>query len=108
MKKETRSFRVDGGGGGAFAPAPAPGPPARGIALVTWILLKACEPHVVLATLSALAVVTFINVSTWIYLLKMYVATTAVLAPVLAAGRAYRTIRKGAVEREFDRWFKPL
>lgn len=108
MKKETRSFRVDGGGGGEFAPAPAPGPPSRGIALVTWILLKACEPHVVLSTLSALALIAFINANLWILLLKMYVAAIAVLAPVLAAGRAYRTIRKGAVEREFDRWFKPL
>lgn len=108
MKRETRSFRVDGGAGGAFAPAPAPGPPARGLALVRWILLKACEPHVVLSILSALVFLSFINHGIWILSLKIYVTGMAVTAPFLAAGRAYRSIRRGAVESEFDRWFKPL
>ena len=53
LKSSTASYRVEGGSGGKPAP-PAPWP-RRGLGMLTWPAYKACEPHVVLLGLTALA-----------------------------------------------------
>jgi len=105
LKRETGSLRVDGGGGGR--PSPPPPWPRRGRAALTWPLFKACEPHVVLMALTFLALLAVVAPSTWLGLWRIGVVGMAVLAPVLAIGRAARAIVRGTIEAEFDRWFRP-
>jgi hypothetical protein len=104
LKREHRTFRVDGGSGGR--PAPPPPWPKRGRAALTWPAFKACEFHVVLIALTFLAVVALIAPALWLTLWRAGVVLMAVLAPLLAFGRALRVVTRGAVETEFDRWFQ--
>ena len=54
LKRETSTtYRVDGGSGGR--PSPPPPRPRRGPGALAWPAYKACEPHVVLLGLTALA-----------------------------------------------------
>lgn len=105
LKKENRTYRVDGGAGGR--PAPPAGWPRHGHGLLTWPLYKACEPHVVLVVLTALALLASMLPATWEASWRLGVVGMAVLAPMLALGRAARAIARGTVAQEFDRWFRP-
>jgi hypothetical protein len=106
LKRETSSFRIDGGSGGRPSP-PAPWP-RRGRAAWTWPLYKSCEPHVVLLGLTVLALVAILAPPVWSVLWRGAVGTMAVLAPALALGRAARAVTGRTVSLEFDRWFQPL
>lgn len=106
LKAATHSYRVDGGSGGRPAP-PAPWP-RRGIALLTWPAYKACEPHAVLSGLTGLAAAAVAAPSIWPVLWRGSVLGLAVVAPVLAVARIARAVRRGAVDEEFDRWFRPV
>ena len=97
LKRETGTFRVDGGSGGRPSP-PAPWP-RRGRAALTWPAYKACEPHVVLIGLTALAVLALVAPALWLMLWRGGVGVMAVLAPALAFGRAARTVTRQAVSR---------
>lgn len=105
LKREGQSYRVDGGAGGAPEP-PAPWP-RRGLGLLTWPAYKACEAHVVLLGLTLLAALAIVAPDGWLLGWKLAVAGMAGLAPLLAVGRAWRAVRRGAVEDEFGRWFRP-
>ena len=59
LKRETRSFRVDGGSGGR--PAPPSRWPRSGRGRLTWPAYKVCEPHVVLLGLTGLAAVAIVS-----------------------------------------------
>ena len=104
LKRETRSFRVDGGSGGR--PAPAPPRPSRGIGRWTWPAYKACEPHVVLLSLTAATPLAWLAPGAWSWSWMLGVAGMAILAPTLAVGRTARAVRRGSVAEEFDRWFR--
>jgi hypothetical protein len=71
-----------------------------------WPALKACEPHVVLLGLSALAVAAVLAPPLWLALWRGAVVGMAALAPLLALGRAARSVRRGEAENEFGRWFR--
>lgn len=105
LKRETATYRVEGGSGGR--PSPPAGWPTRGRAALTWPAYKACEPHVVLIGLTVLALLAMIAPPLWLRLWRITVAVMAVLAPTLAFGRAARAVSRAAVSREFDRWFRP-
>jgi hypothetical protein len=105
LKRETRTYRVDGGAGGR--PAPPDRWPRRGRAALTWPLFKACEPHVVLLTLSAIALAGLTHEPLLAPSWRAYVACMAVLAPLLATARAARAVRRDGPGTEFDRWFRP-
>jgi hypothetical protein len=105
LKRETRSFRVDGGSGGRPMP-PAPWP-RSGRGFLTWPAYKACEPHVVLLGLTALAAAAVASPASWIALWEAAVLGMAGLAPALAAGRIARSVIRGGSEGEFARWFVP-
>lgn len=106
LKREAGSFRVVGGAGSR--PAPPPAWPRRGLGLLSWPALKACEPHVVLAGLTVLAVLAVIEPRGWLAAWRLAVVGLAVIAPTLAAGRLAREVRRGAAADEFDRWFQPM
>jgi CDP-alcohol phosphatidyltransferase len=105
LKREDGSYRVAGGAGGR--PSPALPWPRHGRAALTWPLYKACEPHVVLLGLTALALVAVVSPSAWLVLWRGGVGVLAVLAPALAVGRASRAVVRKAVGAEFELWFRP-
>jgi hypothetical protein len=105
LKRENGAFRVEGGSGGRPSP-PAPWP-RHGRAAWTWPAYKACEPHVVLLGLTALAVVAVFAPGVWMILWRGAVLIMAALAPLLAAGRVARAVTRRTVSAEFDRWFRP-
>jgi hypothetical protein len=105
LKRETRSYRVEGGSGSRpMAPAPWP---QKGIGMFTWPAYKGCEPHVVLIALAGLAAMAVFAPATWPIAWRFGAGVMAVMAPLLALGRASRAITKCAAEREFERWFQP-
>jgi hypothetical protein len=106
LKSTKGSYRTDGGAGGRPQP-PAPWP-RKGIGALTWPLYKACEAHVVLMTLTALALFAVAAPGLWLSLWGAWSALMAVLAPSLGIARAARSVRRGSVEEEFARWFRPL
>jgi phosphatidylglycerophosphate synthase len=106
LKAAKASYRVDGGGGGRPRP-PSPWP-RRGLPALTWPAYKACEPHVVLIGLTALAVAAIVAPAPWLTLWRGGVLAMAFLAPMLAIARIARAVRRGAVEDEFARWFRPI
>jgi phosphatidylglycerophosphate synthase len=106
LKAASASYRVDGGSGGRPRP-PAPWP-RRGLAALTWLAYKACEPHVVLLGLTALALGAITSPWLWRTLWRGGALAMAFMAPLLAIARIIRAVRRGAVEEEFSRWFRPV
>jgi hypothetical protein len=106
LKRETGSFRVEGGAGGR--PAPPARWPRRGIAAITWPACKLCELHMVLTATLLLAALAVAAPQGWLAAWRVYVLTMAAIAPALAAGRVARAVRRGSVSEEFKRWFQPL
>ncbi len=105
LKRETHTYRVDGGSGGRPAP-PSPWP-RRGLGVITWPAFKLCEPHIVLIILSVLGFLTFLAPIAWFQLWRGYVIIAAMLAPTLAFGRISKAVRRSSVEHEFAEWFQP-
>jgi hypothetical protein len=105
LKASTASYRADGGSGGRPRP-PAPWP-RRGPAAFTWPAYKACEPHIVLLGLTAMAFAAIGAPALWLILWRGGVLAMAILAPSIALARIVRAVRRGAVEDEFARWFRP-
>ncbi len=106
LKAATGSYRVDGGAGGR--PQPPAAWPRRGLAAITWPAYKACEPHVVLLGLTVMAALALGAPSIWLTLWRVGVVAFAGLAPLLAIARIVRSVRRGAVEDEFARWFRAV
>ena len=106
LKASKRSYRVDGGSGGR--PAPAAVWPRRGKGILTWPAYKACEPHVVLIALTGLAALACVLPGFWREGWRWGVRGMAVLAPLLAVARASKAVKAGAIEGEFNRWFRPI
>ncbi len=94
LKRESRSFRVDGGSGGR--PVPPPPWPRRGRAAVTWPAYKSCEPHVILLGLTLLGMLAVVVPPCWDVAWRGSVRLMSVLAPVLAVARAARAITRDA------------
>ena len=105
LKRETGSFRVDGGSGGR--PSPPACWPRRGRAALDLARVQGVRaprrpdrtdgPGAAGAGRSPL----------WLMLWRGGVGIMAVLAPALAFGRAARTVTRQTVSEEFDRWFQP-
>ncbi len=106
LKSTTQTYRVAGGSGGAPAP-PAPWP-QTGWGRAAWPVYKSCEPHVVILTLTLIAVFAVVSAWWWRILWIGYVVLMAGLAPLAAALRVARTVRGGAVESEFATWFQAM
>jgi hypothetical protein len=76
------------------------------VGLFTWPLFKLNEPHVVLLSLTALAVVAPVSPPHWEMLWEGYTILVASLAPALAGARVRKSVTRGATEEEFARWFR--
>jgi len=106
LKSVNGRFRVDGGAGGRPQP-PMPWP-RRGRAALSWPAYKACEPHVVLLALSALALLAILVPSAWLWVWRISVIAWAILAPALGIARIAQSVVHNKVEAEFSLWFRPL
>jgi len=106
LKSATESYRVDGGSGGR--PSPAPGWPRRGLGVASYPAYKACEPHVVLLSLTGTALLALVSPWAWEWLWRVYVVGMALGAPLLGAARIQRAVTRRATETEFQAWFQPL
>jgi hypothetical protein len=104
LKRDTHTFRVDGGAGERPAP-PSPWP-RHGIGVLTWPLYKACEPHTALLGITLLGLVLACAPTLGFALWRDSVRLMAILAPTLAVARVARTILRDTVQTEFDRWFR--
>jgi len=104
LKASTGSYRVEGGAGGR--PAPPARWPRRGVGMLTYPAFKACEGHVVLVGLTVLAGLALVVPAIWLEAWRWSVRGMMVLAPSLATLRVARSIRAGASEAEFARWFR--
>lgn len=105
LKSTPASYRVRGGAGGRPRP-PAPWP-RRGWGAFSWPASKICEPHMILLELTLLAALACLWPAAWLRALPAWIVAHALLAPLLAALRAAKSIRRGSVEAEFALWFRP-
>ena len=103
LKRETRLSRVHGGGGGRPSP-PTPWP-RSGLGIVTWPLFKLCEHHVVLIALTANACLMAISERLGYLAWTALVVGFAMLAPLLAVARVWRSIQRGGLRSEYIAWF---
>lgn len=105
LKRGARTYRVASGSGAR--PTPPARWPRRFPGLLIWPAYKACEPHVVLVSLSLIAILTLAPGPAWRQALVAYTIFMALLAPLLAIARTTRAIRRDDPSAEFDRWFQP-
>lgn len=75
---------------------------------MTWPLFKACEPPTIWIALAILGTVAVLAPTAWIAVWRGFVGAMAILAPILAVGRAARAVRGDSPGAEFGRWFRPL
>ena len=106
LKASAGTYRVVGGAGGK--PSPPDPWPRSGRGMFTYPAFKACEGHVILIALTGLAGLALVAPSAWLNAWRWGVLGMSVLAPSLAIARIVRAIGGGAVESEFDRWFRPV
>jgi len=103
LKRLEGELRVIGGGGGR--PAPAPPVPAGWLRRIAWLGRKACEAHVMVNLVAALAVATWFMPG-WQILRGVYVALMALAALSLAIVQIVRNLRRQAAESEFAAWYR--
>jgi hypothetical protein len=105
LKRVRGELTVAGGGG--ERPVPPPPFPRRWNALPRYAARKACEIHVVMNCLSALAVVGLCWDEIGLAMLRGYLALMAPLALTCATAMIVQSMHQSAAEREFKRWFRP-
>ena len=93
-------------GGGGFQSRPQPPMPRELCKLVGWSVRKACEGHVVMNTLTSLAIATWFLGDEDLSLARWYLALATVTASGLAVWTLGRSQRQQACEQEFAAWFR--
>ena len=105
LKRLRGQLLVEGGGGGR--PEPTPAVPRNPLRFASWAAHKACEMHVVMNVLTALALGQWIAGDVALLAGRLYVGTMALLAAAVAAGEIARSMHQEAAEQEFRRWYRP-
>jgi hypothetical protein len=105
LKRLHGQLLVDGGGGGR--PEPPPPVPRRPLRFASWAAHKACEMHVIMNILTALAMGQWIAADASFLAGRLYVGLMAPLAALVAIAGIVRSVREGAAEQEFRRWYRP-
>jgi hypothetical protein len=106
-----RLKRVDGAllvrGGGGAQPAPPPPAPRHPLRWAAWSVRKACEIHVVMNLLTAVALVAWLAGDARLHLAGYWLLATLLAAAGCATASVLRRLRRGAAEREFAAWYAP-
>lgn len=92
-------------GGGGARPQPQPPAPRHPLKLLAWLTRKACEMHVIMNVLLALAVARIVWPDSTAPLTSGYLAGMAIVSILFAAALLGRSLRQQDAEQEFARWF---
>lgn len=93
-------------GGGGFRSSPQPPMPLQFRRLAGWSVRKACEGHVVMNSLTALALAMWLFGDQRMLLVRGYLTLAGALAGGLAAWTLWQSQRQQACEQEFAAWFR--
>jgi hypothetical protein len=105
LKRVRGKLLVTGSGGAR--PTPATAPPRRPARLAAWIARKVCETHVVMNTLSVIAVSQWLLGDAALIAARVYLAVLAPLSLLLAVATIWRDVSARCAEAEFKAWFQP-
>jgi hypothetical protein len=105
LKRLHGQLLVQGGGGGR--PEPLPPIPRAPLRFASWAAHKACEMHVVMNLLTALALGQWLAHDASFLAGRLYVGLMAPLAALVAVVEIVRSVRQGSAEQEFRRWYRP-
>jgi phosphatidylglycerophosphate synthase len=106
LKRLDGELRVIGGSGAS--PMPPTPMPRRLKALATWLARKACEPHVIMNTLTLVAVCQWLAGDVALTAGRVYLASMAPLSIALAGALIWRSLRQQAAESEFAAWYRAV
>lgn len=93
-------------GGGGCRPAPAPPVPRRPLRLAAYLVRKACEIHLVMNSLTLLAVVQWLLDDRGLLAGRAYLSLLATGSLLLFAASLVRSLHRGDCEREFSAWYR--
>lgn len=105
LKSLEGELRVVGGGG--CEPAAAPSTQPRPLKLAAYLARKSCEIHVVMNSLTIVSVVAWLIDDHSLLLQRIYLFLMAPGAAIVALATIVRSLRTGACEQEFARWYRP-
>ena len=97
LKRLRGQLRVEGGGGGR--PQPTPPVPRNPLRFASWAAHKACEMHVVMNILTALALGQWIAGDHSFLAGRLYLGLMAPLAVLVAILEIVRSVRRGRLNR---------
>lgn len=104
LKRLHGRLEVCGGAGGR--PVPQPPMPRRPLRVIAWVLRKACEMHVVMNLLTAVALFQWLSGDRDLRTAALYLSTMALAAALVAAWTLIRSQSEGLTEQEFALWFQ--
>ncbi|HVW36052.1 MAG TPA: CDP-alcohol phosphatidyltransferase family protein [Pirellulales bacterium] len=105
LKSLDGELRVVGGGGCPTTAAPAI--PRRPLRWAAYLARKSCEIHVVMNALSVVSVVAWLIEDQALLIAQIYLCLMAPGAAIVALATIVRSLRAGASEQEFARWYRP-
>lgn len=105
LKALDGELRVMGGAGGG--PAPAAAKARSPLRLAALAARKACEIHVVMNALTALAAAQWLFDDRTLSIARLYVLVMAPGALIVALAAIVRSLRGESCEREFAQWYRP-
>ncbi len=98
--------RLEVRGGGGARPEPPPPVPRQALRLIAWAARKACEAHVVMNLLTAIALFEMLLDDSRLRLAGWYLGAMAPIALAVAAWDLFRSQHRQAAEQEFAAWFR--
>ena len=105
LKSLEGELRVAGGGGCPTTAAPAV--PRRPLKTAAHLARKSCEIHVVMNALTAVSVAAWLIDDRALLIAQIYLSWMAPGAAIVALATIVRSLRAGASEQEFARWYRP-
>jgi len=93
-------------GGGGEQPGPQPPAPRRPWRLAAWTARKACETHVIMNVLTAIALTQLLLADTGLVAGRLYLSLIAPVAAITAACSIVRCRLAASAERQFAAWFR--
>lgn len=104
LKRLEGRLEVVGGGGGR--PQPQPALPRAGGRLAACLARKACETHVVMNLITAVAIGQWVLSDTTLAMARVYVAFATATAMAVTVWTIVRSQRGHEAEQEFARWYR--
>jgi hypothetical protein len=104
LKRLRGTLEVCGGGG--YRPEPGPPMPRRPMRLAIWLVRKACEMHVIMNLLAAVALGAWLLGDWSLWAGQAWLVLLAAPAVSVAVATLVHSQQRGAAEAEFARWYR--